>query len=118
MKEGHKITLIAKLMMLMILSAGCRNLDPNSYPRLDIQEQLSPAFAYIEINGVKYIDMNKSRCLSRLYRVDREMVGPVNQEVFILPIEECNRMIGYAPSEYGSFATWLESMRKWLLAWL
>ena len=110
---------IVVLMTLLISTVGCRRSgDPNSYPRIEDQEQLSPAFYYTEIDGRMYIDVERSRCNSRIYRISKEYVGQVGDSV-LLDIRECDRIIGYsADVEYPAFATWLESMRQWLLAWL
>lgn len=97
------------LVILLMTLIGCRN----NYPTIQDQEQLSPVFNYITIDGKEYIDLESSRCLSRTYRVDRRYVGAINQTI-MLDIKECDRVIGYAPREYATFASFLENMRRWL----
>lgn len=111
-------TPILVLTIVVTLFVSCRNRDPNEYPRLPVQEQLSPVFSYIEIDGRKLIDVESSRCLSRAYQINRDFVGPVDDRIIILDISECDRMIGYAPAEYAEFSTWQETLRQWLLSWL
>lgn len=106
-----KKTLILSLICLSLLS--CIR-DPNGYPRIEDQEQLSPVFNYIEINGKTYIDIDESYCLARVYRISKGYVGATTKAVE-LNISECNKIIGYAPREYGIFATWLENLRQWLI---
>jgi len=103
-------------MSLVILSGTCLSgcLNPNSYPRISDQEQLSPNFVYVKIDGKEYIDVEKSVCFSRVYRIAKGYIGSVGNEMD-LNIKECNKVIGYAPSEYGVFATWMENFRHWLL---
>jgi len=96
----------------MTVLINCRN--PDSYPKIPDQEQLTPFFSYIEVDGKTYIDMEKSVCLSRVYRISKGSIGPIN-EAIDLDIRECNKVIGYSPKEYGTFATWLENFRIWLL---
>lgn len=108
----QKMKLIQLILIITCLNA-CK--DPNGYPRIDDQEQLSPNFFYVEINGKEYIDTEKSFCLSRVYRYSKGYIGPISNAIK-LPIYECQKVIGKAPSEYGIFATWLESFRKWLLS--
>ena len=97
------------LMMLLIVLISCRN----RYPTIQDQEQLSPVFNYITIDGKQYIDVESSKCLSRTYRIDKRYVGAINQAI-MLDIRECDRVIGYAPREYATFASFLENMRRWL----
>lgn len=110
MQKLVKIILTHSLICLSLVS--CKS--PDSYPRIADQEQLSPVFAYIEINGKQYIDLESSYCLMRIYRITKGYVGPTTQAVE-LHISECNKVIGYAPTEYGVFATWLENLRIWLI---
>lgn len=109
---------ILTLTIAMILFASCRRQNPNSYPRINTQEQLSPVFSVVEIDEKEYIDIESSKCLSRNYQINRDVIGPVDDTVLVMDIRECDRMIGYAPQEYATFTTWLESMRQWLLSWL
>lgn len=97
---------------LALAVTGCKN--PNSYPKINDQEQLSPVMSTpVEINGKMYIPVEESYCLSRTYRIQEGYIGPVGR-VLELGIEECNKIIGRAPREYGVYATWLENMRVWL----
>ena len=101
------------LMTLMTLIQSCRN--PDSYPKLEDQEQLSPYLAnVVEIDGEEYIPLKGSYCFSRVYRISKGSIGPIN-EAINLDIRECHKIVGRAPSEYGVFATWLENFRVWLL---
>ena len=100
------------LIPLVICLNSCRN--PNSYPRIDDQEQLSPVLRIETINEKDYISIENSYCLSRTYRISKEYVGAIDKAIK-LHIMECNKVIGRAPSEYGVFATWLENFRHWLL---
>ena len=104
-------TLIMSMMLLMALT-GC--LNPDSYPRIENQEQLSPFFVYETINGKEYISIEKSKCLSRTYKISKEFIGAIDKAVK-LNIKECQKVVGYSPKEYGVFATWLENFRHWLL---
>jgi hypothetical protein len=98
--------------MLGILLASCRN--PNGYPKISDQEQLSPFFVVETINGKDYISIEKSKCLARNYRITKGYIGPISDAID-LHIFECNKVIGYSPKEYGVFATWMENFRNWLL---
>lgn len=104
-------------MILGMLIVSCLSscVNPNSYPRIKDQEQLSPFLApAVEIEGKLYIPVKKSVCLSRVYRISKGFVGSIGRELD-LDIYECNKIIGRAPAEYGVFATWLENFRNWLL---
>lgn len=103
------------LMMLATLLSSCRN--PNSYPRIENQEQLSPYFVTEEVNGKQYISIEKSKCFSRTYKISKEFIGPIDKAIE-LDIRECHKVVGYSPREYGVFSTWLENMRHWLLGYL
>lgn len=100
---------ILALMMLLTILASCRN----NYPEIADQEQLSPVFSYVEIDGKKYIDIETSKCLSRTYRITKRYVGAIDNAI-MLDIRECNKVVGYAPREYVIFASFLENMRRWL----
>jgi uncharacterized membrane protein len=100
------------LILTLIFLNSCR--DPNSYPKIVDQEQLTPIFELIIVDGVEYINPRESYCLSRVYRIGKGYLGPIS-EAIKLNIKECDRVIGYAPSEYNVFATWLENFRHWLL---
>lgn len=105
------------LILLMIVSmtlASCRNRNGQYRPIIQNQEQLSPIFQYVDIDGVEYISIEESVCASRTYKIAREYIGVVNKPLR-LNIKECNKVVGYSPSEYGVFATWLENMRVWLI---
>ncbi|MEE4245159.1 MAG: hypothetical protein V2I33_07095 [Kangiellaceae bacterium] len=91
---------------------SCR--DPNGYPKINDIEQLSPYFEYVEIDGKQYIDVEKSGCLARAYRHSKGFIGSVSGTI-ILHISECHKVIGYAPKEYGTYTTWKENMRNWML---
>jgi hypothetical protein len=98
--------------LILICLSSCKN--PNSYPKINDQEQLSPFFVYKNINGKLYISVEDSVCLSRVYRISKGFIGPIS-EAIELDIRECNKSIGYAPREYGVFSTWMENFRFWLL---
>lgn len=98
------------LTTLVIAFQSCRD----SYPRIGDQEQLSPFFEYINVDGTLYIDIERSRCLSRTYRISKGFVGSIDKAIS-LDIKECHKVVGYSPKEYGVFATWLENFRNWLL---
>lgn len=98
--------------LILICLSSCRS--PNSYPKINDQEQLSPFFVYVEIDGKRYIDVEESVCLARTYRITKGFIGPISQAID-LNISECHKIIGYAPAEYGVFATWMENFRFWLL---
>lgn len=100
------------LLILLTVITSCRN--PDGYPRISDQEQLSPNFHYVEIDGKGYIDVEKSHCLSRIYRYSKGYIGPIGLAIEI-PIQECQKVIGKAPREYAVFATWLEDFRIWLI---
>jgi len=100
------------LIPFLIFLNSCVN--PNSYPRIADQEQMTPIFNYVEVGGVEYIDLESSYCLSRIYRIGKGYIGPI-KDAIKLHISECNKVIGYAPDEYGVFTTWLENFRSWLL---
>jgi len=99
------------IMSLLILSISCRR---NNYPTISNQEQLSPVFEYVIIGEKEYIDIERSRCNSRNYKISKEFIGPTNRAIS-LNIKECNKIIGRAPKEYAVFATWLDNFRRWLL---
>ena len=102
------------LMMLMTALVSCRNDSGVERPRLADQEQLSPTFIVVEIDGKKYIDMDKSVCNARMYEISRSQVGPSSkpQKYHIM---ECNKIVGRALDEYKLFAEFLEDFRNWLL---
>jgi len=99
---------ILMLMTLLILLTSC--LDP---PEIADQEQLGTVFSYVTIDGVEYIDIDKSYCTARTYRITKASVGAINKAIK-LNIKECDRMTGYAPSEYVTLATFMESLRLYL----
>jgi len=109
-------TLRHALIILTILGTflSCKNRLGVARPKLEPQEQKSPIFVLIEIDGKSYIDIQESYCLSRSYDISRDRVGPVSDPVF-LGILECEKIVGRSPEEYGVFATWLDDMRHWLL---
>jgi len=88
--------------------------DRDDYPVISDQEQKSPVFIYIEIDEKEYIDLESSYCLSRVYRISRSYIGPV-RKALKLPIEECQKIIGRSPKEYGVYSEWFENFRNWLL---
>ena len=97
-------------MMLLMLLTSC--LEP---PTIADQEQLSSVFVYETINGKEYISVEKSKCLSRTYRISKEMVGAIDKNIK-LNIKECDRVTGYAPSEYVTLASFMENLRIYLNA--
>ena len=68
-----------------------------SIPTVRDTEQRSPVFVYVEIDGKEYIDVESSMCLSRQYRFNSEMVGPVTKSI-AKSIKECDRVIGWHSS--------------------
>lgn len=105
-------------LMLMTALSSCLNRQGQERPEIEDQEQLSPSFAKeVIIDGKYYIPVEGSICFSRVYRIDKTMVGSVGQ-VHDLDIRECNKIIGRAPQEYGVFVTFLENFRVWLINFL
>lgn len=108
--------MLITLMMLLTLIQSCRNRNGQEQPKeLEDREQLSVYLAdAIEIDNKLYIPLEGSGCFSRNYRIDNGFVGPISEEI-TLDIRECHKIVGFAPSEYGNLATWLENMRIWLI---
>lgn len=106
--------ILIPLMILLTVLTSCLNRQGQKRPLINNLEQLSPVFKYVEIDGKEYISLEDSKCLSRTYKISREYVGGIDKPIK-LDIKECHKMVGYAPREYGVFATWLENMRVWLI---
>lgn len=101
------------LITLLMTLGACRNRRGVDRPEIKNQEQKSPVFKIVEIEGKSYIDMDQSFCNSRIYQINSDYIGS-DGRVIRLDIMECQKIIGYSPGEYGVFATWLENMRHWL----
>ena len=99
------------LILVLMNFLSCRD---TNYPKIDDIEQLSPVFSFIEIDGKRYIDIETSYCLARMYRHERGYIGSVS-EVQKLDITECHKVVGYSPDVYGDYTTWKESMRRWMI---
>jgi len=110
----QKMKMMLGILFLICLSS-CK--DPNGYPRIQDQEQLSPYFVYETIDGKEYISIEKSKCNSRTYRITKHSIGPIDKAIG-LNIKECQKIVGYSPKEYIVFADWLEDFRLWLLSLL
>lgn len=102
------------LLMLAILSiiflSGCK-----SYPKLTDQQQKSPVFVYVTINGKEYISVEYSTCYSRLYHIGKDFIGPL-EHVSNRSIKECDRIVGRSAIDYTTYTSWLEDMRIWIIS--
>jgi hypothetical protein len=108
----QKLKMMFVILLVSFLSS-CKS--PNSYPRIQDQEQLSPHFEYVTVNNIVYISIDKSSCNSRTYRISKHSIGPINKAIK-LDIRECQKLVGRSPNEYTIFFNWLESFRVWLLS--
>lgn len=106
------LTKILLVTTLAICLSSCRD----DYPIIQDQEQLSIFIPEaIDIEGKKYLEVEKIGCFAKTYRISKEFIGAIDRPISI-DYKECNKMIGYAPQEYSEFASWLVNFRNWLLA--
>lgn len=89
---------------------SCRR-DDLLEPKMEDISQLSPVFIYEVIDGKRYISVEKSRCLSRKYRHNRDFIGPIT-ETASFAISRCDRSIGYDPIDYVKLHNYKEAVRS------
>lgn len=95
-----------KLLILLIL-VSCQ-----SVPTSIETNQCSPIHRYVkDSDNVEWINVSKSYCLCRKYRFSVESVGPIGGS-WRLPLKECDKVIGWAPSEYVTVREYWESVRE------
>ena len=99
-----------QIMMILSLTLLTNCLNP---PVIADQEQLSTQFVYETIDGKEYISVEKSKCLARTYRITLDMVGAIDKNIK-LNIKECDKVVGYASSEYVTLASFMENLRIYL----
>lgn len=90
---------------MVIFLDGCR-----STPQEFVGRQCSPVFFYEDIAGVQYINIERSTCLCRDYKVSKDYIGPISSPE-IESIGECNKIVGYSPKEYVALTNLLEYVR-------
>ena len=88
---------------------SCRR-DDFLEPKIQDITQLSPVFIYEVIDGKRYISIEKSRCLSRKYRHNRDFIGPITETVS-LHITRCDRSVGYDPIDYVKLHNYKDAVR-------
>lgn len=90
---------------MIICLEGCR-----TQPVEFVGKQCSPVFFYEDIAGVQYINIERSSCLCRTYKVSKDYIGPISNTE-IESIDVCNKIIGYSPKEYVALTNLLEYVR-------
>lgn len=99
---------ITKKILLIILII-CLN---SCIPTIKDQEQCMILIDLkVDEFGNRYINENESSCVCRMYRWDKNYVGPVGQ-AWETDITYCNKVIGHKPDPYIEFATFLEKIRR------
>jgi hypothetical protein len=101
------------LILLMTLTISCLSscrVSPEDYPKISDVEQLSPYFHYVQIDNRMYVDVEKSYCFSRKYRMTRKYLGSVGQEKR-LPLNVCNKIVGYNQGTYVDVFNFQEAVR-------
>jgi hypothetical protein len=94
--------------LLLFLLAGCAGA-----PETKDGAQCSPVFKYTEDN--KYISIEESFCVCRLYHFGLDYVGQVkNTDSWIEPIQSCDRLVGWSPQEYAKKAAYWEAVRAYI----
>lgn len=101
----------APLMILLVTLLSCASC--NDLPKEYFEgEQCSPQFEIVQDdNGAKWVDVSKSVCRCRTYRISRELVGPTDRRVIRKPLAYCNLLKGYKPSEDTRLVNFLEWVR-------
>lgn len=118
-----------KLLLLMILLASLLDLQGCQTPTPETSfqgEQCSPEFAPAEldqINGKWYIPIEGSVCRCRPYQINKDVIGPIKNSdgtvtVTRRPIQECNLIKGYKPSEDSKLWAVLDWWRVQIKTWL
>lgn len=94
--------------LLLFLLAGCAGA-----PETNDGPQCSPVFKYSEDN--KFISVEESYCVCRLYHFGLDYVGPVkNTDSWVEPIQSCDRLVGWQPNEYSKKASYWEAVRAYI----
>ena len=58
----------------------------------------------------RLFDYENSRCLERQYKYSKEYIGPVGSTKEV-PIEYCDKMLGYDPETYLKVLKFMEDVR-------
>lgn len=91
--------------LLMICLSACQ-----TRPDELIKNQKFVSFSYVEIDGKKYIDPDKSFCAVREYKYSLEFLGPITKFRDV-KFDECNKLNGYTPKDYIDVTNFLEDVR-------
>ena len=94
------------VILSMTFLSGCQ-----SRPDALIENQKFVAFYFVEINGKKYIDPDKSLCQEREYQYSLGHLGPLGKFKDI-PFLDCNKMTGYSPKDYVEVHKFLDWVRE------
>jgi len=105
------------LFFLFAFLASCQSV-PDRNRRL-IHEQCGAIYAYesVEIDrdgspsAELIIDMRKSTCRCRRYKLALDFIGPIANTSQDHPIEYCDRLIGEKPDEYLKKVNFLGDLR-------
>ena len=98
-----------KLIQVLILTLIC--LSCQTQPQSFEGTQCSPVFAYVDIDGKSYIDIEMSICNCRGYKVSRDYIGKTTDSK-PMPISKCNLINGYSPKEYSALYNLMELVRS------
>ena len=97
--------------LLVILLAGCLS----SCRSLPTVEDLPQCSVYLDIfqdeNGQKQVNYDGSTCFCRSYHFGTDFIGP-KTEVSEHPVEMCQKIIGWAPSDYSTLWVYWDEVRK------
>ena len=100
------------LMLLMTCLSGCSNIAIRDLPQLNIRL----VFDFDPVSGRRYLNEKDSVCFVRSYRHSKEFIGPINKNKEI-PLMDCNKMTGYAPSDYVDLSVFKEEVRLEFIKW-
>lgn len=91
--------------LLLLVFISCQNI-----PTKTVEETSISFFQIVEIDGKKYIPYNDSLCAARFFEFSKQYIGP--RSAFLeVPMEKCNRIIGFSPDAYVEYREYLEAVR-------
>jgi hypothetical protein len=92
----------------VIFHSGCTEKD---YEIIKDQKQVFFVFETDEETGRRYLNEEKSTCVSRQYKYSLKYVGKIGSPKHI-PFDECQKVIGYTPSDYVEVHEYHEKVRE------
>lgn len=99
-----KTKLLCAILLISFLSC-------TEVPTLEVLQRTIAFLKIVEIDGKKYIPYEDAYCNERMYKYSIDYTGPIGYSNTI-PLENCNKIVGYDPQTYVLVTDYFEEIRK------